>query len=103
MMRRLTFWACGVFALVGLAVAFLGTSPVFDLYNRQVARVFFGAFDLTPEVRRFLAFLYGPLGATIFGKWILAAWLARGPLARGERWAHDALVAGLVSWFVVDS
>ena len=91
--------ACLAFAVLGLAIAFLADSSLFALYTSAMARVYpFG--DAERDLWRWMA---GPLGATIAGKWFLAWALARWGIARRRRWAHDASIAGLVSWFVVDS
>jgi hypothetical protein len=36
--------------------------------------------------------------------WAIFTWfLARGPFARGQRWAWECLATGICVWFVVDS
>ncbi len=108
-MKPFDFWqrwlfVCSVFfAISGMVVAVAGDSFVFSFYNLQMTRHFWGG-DLVPEnVREFKAFLFGPLGGTMTGSYILQAYIARGPFARREPWAWNAIAFALVAWFVVDS
>lgn len=55
--------------------------------------------EVEPRTR---TLLLGITGGSIAGKWVAHLALV-GPLARGERWARRATLAGLASWFVLDS
>ncbi|MBX3274264.1 MAG: hypothetical protein KF729_28615 [Sandaracinaceae bacterium] len=95
--------ACAWFALLGLVVAVAGTSALFEPYTAAMAQRFFGAPSLPADVVPFTAFLFGPIGGSIAGKWVAAGAVVWGGLAQRERWAWHASVAGLASWFVIDS
>jgi len=86
------------FAALGLTLPFVYGRGPFALYAERV--VAWAGGDGDPALR---GLLLGILGGSIAGKWVLHAALARGPLRRGERWAHRASVVGLLGWFVVDS
>jgi hypothetical protein len=101
--RLIAETACLSFAALGLLVAYAGESAIFAVWRDAAARSIFSADTLPAGVAPFAEATLGILGGSIFGKWIAAWMLVRGPLARGEAWAHRALVLGLLSWFVVDS
>lgn len=104
--RRPHLWslelACACFALLGVLVAVAGTSAGFAPWNAAVSGAFFGAADYgdaLPMVQTTL----GIVGGSIVGKWIAALWLVAVPLRSGRRWAWEALWAGLLGWFAIDS
>jgi hypothetical protein len=42
------------------------------------------------------------LGAVMIG-WMVLLWsVVRGPFAKGERWASNAVTASVATWFVLD-
>ena len=55
------------------------------------------------DVGDYIAFNQSVLGAVTAGLGLAAWWLARAPLASGQRWAWTALVTTLGLWFVVDN
>jgi hypothetical protein len=55
------------------------------------------------EALRYVRFVYGVLGAVMFG-WALALWfIITGPFRERQRWAWNAVVASMIGWFVVDT
>ena len=103
---RLIRWlliACGGFVVVGLAVAWLYDSAPFAAYHDKIASRFWGGGDTPRELERTLGLLFGITGGTIAGKWVMHGLIVGVAMRRGERWAWNATVAGLLSWFVVDS
>ena len=94
---------CLGFALFGLVLALAGMSQVFAIWHVAAGQALWGAADRLRTLGPFVPATFGILGASIAGKWVAAYFLVRGPLARGERWALDALVAGLLLWFALDS
>lgn len=63
-----------------------------------------GHLDGFPEqARDYLAFNQAVLGAVTAGLGLGAFWLARVPVARGERWGWIAIVTTLGFWFLVDN
>ncbi len=104
-MEQFTFWhrwllvVSIVSALNGLVVCWWPDSPHLAPWNRAIETTVAGG-AASADVRRFLL---GPLGATMAGYFVLQTFLVAGPLRRGERWAWQALVAGLLTWFLADS
>jgi hypothetical protein len=84
------------FVALGLVLPLAIDTPPFALYRdaleAEVGRV-------EPRTRMLLL---GITGGSIAGKWVAHLALV-GALARGERWARRASLAGLASWFVLDS
>lgn len=95
--------SCFFFAIVGVAVATLGDSPLFACWNAGVRTVFADGARLDSQAAGLKGFLLGPLGGTILGSYILCGFIAAGPFARREPWAWWAIVASLLCWFVLDS
>jgi hypothetical protein len=98
-------WLVGVSVIVvvfGLFMAFLNRTPLFDLFNRGVDPAFWGADAAPVEAQRFQGWAYGVLGATMAGWGVTLLFLARQAFRRGERWAWNSVLAGILLWFVVD-
>ena len=90
-------------ALFGLGMALLSSTPLFNVFNRQINPVFWGVTILPPEAVHFQAWIYGVLGATMLGWGINLAFLAHIPFRRREAWAWWAVAVGMGSWYVVDT
>ncbi|MCE9575092.1 MAG: hypothetical protein K8W52_18215 [Deltaproteobacteria bacterium] len=88
---------------LGAALAVAGATPLFAWWRGAVAGELFGARDLPDDVARLAGLTDAILGASIAGKWLAAWWLARVPLAARARWAWQASVAGLATWWLIDS
>ncbi len=95
--------ACAGFVLVGLAAAWLHDGPLFAPYRDALARRFWGGGEPPAQLGGVLALLFGVTGGTVAGKWVMHAAIIAFAVRAGERWAWRASVAGLASWFVVDS
>ncbi len=107
-MANFTFWhrwlllASIFLAAFGIFVACFPDSPLLSLWNAAVARRFFDG--AVPEQAQALkSFLFGPLGATIAGFYVLQTFIVWNAFRRKEKWAWRAIVAGTLLWFVVDS
>jgi hypothetical protein len=94
--------ACWMFAALGVVVA-SGPDALLAPWSEAAARSLLGREQLGAELVGFAAFTNGVLGGSIAGKWVAAWWLVRGPLRQRKRWAWNALVAGLLAWFGIDS
>ncbi len=94
---------CGFFVLVGAFVAFCNGSSVMGVYNGALAERFWGVGEIPADMEAFKVFMFGPIGATISGQFVLLGALAWWPMARGERWALRASWASLLTWVVIDS
>ena len=108
-MNNFNFWqrwllvVSWIIVLFGLAMALLNTTPIFDLMNDRVNPVFWGA-DPVPEASAlFIRWIYGVLGATVAGWGVFMVFIAHYPFNRHERWARDAILVGLLLWYVVDT
>jgi hypothetical protein len=100
---RALWLTCLVFAAVGLGVAVAGRTALFAPWRAAAAVALFDRPAMPTTLEPFVALTDAILGGSIVGKWIAAAWLVRGPLAAGQRWAWWALVAGLLAWFLLDA
>ncbi|MEZ4326976.1 MAG: hypothetical protein R3B40_17290 [Polyangiales bacterium] len=100
---RVAWASCVWFVLVGLALALAGRTRAFAPWREAAADVLFGTPTFPAALEPFAALTDVIIGGSIVGKWVAAAWLVAHPLRAGERWAHRALVAGLVWWFAWDS
>jgi hypothetical protein len=55
------------------------------------------------EALRYTRFVYGVLGAVVFG-WALALWfIVTGPFRKRQPWAWNAVAASMIGWFVLDT
>ena len=108
-MRQFEFWCnwlLAVFAIVilfGLALALLNWSPPFSFFNGLVDGVFWPGIGPSAGTASFRLWVYGMLGATMAGWGVTLSFLVRYPFAKKERWSWNAIAAGLVLWFVIDS
>lgn len=107
--NKLRFWDGWLLAVAvlltvfGLAVAFLGQTALFAAYDRALAAAFWGGAAIPSDVAHYKAFVYGPLGGVIAGRWLLVAFVAALPFRRREAWAWWAVLASVGLWFAVDS
>ncbi len=108
-LRRFLFcqrWllALGVIIVVfGVALAFLYSTPLFDIFRTQIDPVFWGAGELTGGTIAFQQWIYGVLGATMAGWGVCIAFIAAVPFKRKEKWAWNCLALAVSLWFVIDT
>jgi hypothetical protein len=108
-MNSFTFWQRWLFILsliiiaFGLGMAVLNSTPLFDLLNRQVDPIFWGAQSLPQEALAFRGWAYGVLGATMAGWGVFIAFLAQSPFRRRERWAWNCTALGMLVWYLPDT
>jgi hypothetical protein len=86
----------------GLAIALAPDSLLFDHHTDAIAKAFFGG-DMPESGRDMRAFLFGPLGGTIVGYFVMQLFVVLGPFRRRERWAWHAVAWPLLAWFTLDS
>ncbi len=96
---RLLLGACIWFALVGLAVAAVGTSPLFGMWHEAMAHALYGQPELPAALQGSLSLLLGILGGSICGKWLATAAIVK----FGGTWSKTPLWFGLLAWFFIDS
>lgn len=101
--RRYLLVMTAVFALQGVSWMAFGSFDPFGIYSRLMARALLDAPVLTPEADAVFSFAVVPLGATTAGFFVLVHFLVRFGFARRERWSYDAVVAGVLVWFALDS
>lgn len=96
--------ALGVIIVVfGVALAFLYSTPLFDIFRAQIDPVFWGAGELAGGTVPFQQWIYGVLGATMAGWGVCIAFIAAVPFKRKERWAWNCLAIAVSLWFVIDT
>jgi hypothetical protein len=97
--------------LVALATVAVGASGlvfvVFGLATQSLFKTLIYGTAPNPvtgtEALRYTRFVYGVLGAVMFG-WALALWfIVTGPLRQRQRWAWNAVAFSMLGWFLVDS
>lgn len=107
--EKFLFWQkCLTYAnvltcLVGVLVAFAGNSIFFEIHNSYTQEVFFDSQSFSPEVLKLKNWLFGIIGGTIVGFHLLVIWISENAFKKKERWAHQAIVWAMLSWFVIDS
>lgn len=90
--------------LFGLLLPVLGASETASgWYNTQLARVFFEATPVTPEMQAYNLWVWSMLGAVIAAWGIALLFLVLYPFQRRERWAWYAVAVSLVVAFVMDA
>ncbi|MEM7369755.1 MAG: hypothetical protein AAF587_14220 [Bacteroidota bacterium] len=89
--------------LVGLLVAFAGNSLFFELHNGYTREVFFEGEAFSSEILAMKNWLFGIIGGTIVGFHVLMIAISENAFKRKERWSYQAMWAGMLGWFVIDS
>ena len=108
-MKRFLFWQrwLFVFSLIvivfGLGMALLNRTPLFTIFDSQVNPAFWRNDPLPMGVNEFLGWAYGLLGATMAGWGVFLAFVAHFPFRNRERWAWNALLLGLLLWYLTDT
>ena len=108
-MKGFEFWTNWLFAVslllvaMGAIMVFLNGTALFELANQQIDPAFWGAQEPPPTAVVFRQWVYGVWGATLFGLGITIAFVARHPFTRRELWAWNCLVAGVASWYILDT
>lgn len=88
--------------VIGLGIAlFPARSPIAP-YTSAIESTFFSG-SMPAEAADLQAFLFGPLGGTIAGYFLMQTFIIWGPFWRRELWAWHAVLWSLLLWFVVDS
>jgi hypothetical protein len=92
-----------IIVVFGVALAFLYSTPLFDIFRTQIDPVFWGAGELTGGTLPFQQWIYGVLGATMAGWGVCIACIAAVPFKRKEMWAWNCLAIAVSLWFVIDT
>lgn len=107
-MKTFNFWykwlyvVSIIFACAGLIIAFLPDSLFLAFHTTAIELRFFEG-SLPEEANRLRKFLFGPLGGTITGYYLMQLFIVKGPFRRQEPWAWHAIFWPIVLWFLIDS
>lgn len=108
-MANFSFWQRWLF-VTGVIISLFGTlmvplsgTALFDVFNRQIDPVFWGAADAGESARGFQQWVYGVWGATIAGWGVIMTFIAHYPFRNKEKWAWNCLAAGTLVWYVLDT
>ena len=94
---------CGIIIVFGLVIALLSWSPLFTIFNSLVNGVFWPGTGPDQSSQQFILWAYGMLGATMAGWGVTFAFIVNGPFGKQEKWSRDAIAAGVIVWFVIDT
>ena len=106
--RRFNFWHKWLLGisilniLMGLLIALAPNSFLFGFHTEAIAETFFRGY-LPEEAASLRTFLFGIIGGTIAGYFLLQTLIIWIPFYRREPWAWHAILWAMVLWFVVDS
>ena len=88
----------------GFVLAFFSRSALLDfVFNNQIDPAFWDSAELSENVERFRAWIYGVLGAVITGWGIFVSFIVYYPFNAKEQWAWNCIAAGFVVWFIIDT
>ncbi len=100
--QRAVLFVCAVGLLSGLAIAFGGTSVLFDPWRRGLAAAHYGGTS-SAHAEELVAQFFGSIGGATVAQFAVLGLLARGGVGGGERRALDWILASFLGWFLVDS
>ena len=92
-----------IFALFGIIVAYFGDSLIFSIYNSYLTQTFWQSDVIPTNIREFKSFIYGPLGGTITGQYVMMLFIVYYPFRKKEAWAWYAIAFSHLFWFIIDS
>lgn len=103
--QRWLFVVSVAIVIFGMAMALLSSTPMFDLFHRQIDPAFWESpgVGIADPVRAFQGWIYGVLGATMAGWGVCLVFVVHYPFKQKKRWAWRCLSVGLGLWFVVDT
>lgn len=109
-MNKLSFdfwfkWLIGVSILnilIGVLIAFTPDNFIFSYYTETINENFFSG-NISGEAQHLRTFLFGIIGGTISGYFLMQTFIVWIPFYRKELWAWHAILWAIVLWFVIDS
>ena len=109
-MNNFSFWqkwlliVSIIISLFGIYIALFNQTFLFNLLLiDKVNTTFFSASGISSDVIIFQKWIYGVLGATVFGWGIFLSFIAHYPFKRKEKWAWNCFLTGIICWFVMDT
>jgi uncharacterized BrkB/YihY/UPF0761 family membrane protein len=105
---RFDFWrkwllaVCFIVIAFGLIIALQSWIPPFSIFNDLVDDVFWQGGE-PAGLGQYRLWVYGVLGGTLAGWGVTLAYIVLNPFRRREKWSWNAIAAGLVVWFVIDT
>lgn len=91
--------ATGVF---GLSMV-LAPGPIQEFFNWMIFGDTATPAGFSAEAADYIRFVYGVLGAVMFGWMVITAAVIAGPMKAGEAWAQLAVAVSFAGWFAVDT
>jgi len=89
-----------IFGLV--MILFIQTAPLSSL-TALIDLTFWPTGDVSTGAAQFQKWVYAAWGATIVGFGVLTTFVTLNAFARGDKWGRDALIAGIASWYLLDT
>lgn len=98
------WWWWLVLATIGAALFALAFIVTPELMYRLFDWMLFASADkFTGEVKAYMQFIYGVLGAVMFGWTLLILFLLLGSFRQGSRESWQAITLSICLWFVIDT
>lgn len=101
--RRYMLALSVIFALQGILTALTASPDAFGIYARILSLHFWGTPAAPSEVEAFRKFILAPMGGTLAGYFVLVLYITLYPFRERKVWAHSAITAGILIWFITDS
>ncbi len=92
-----------VLLAIGVTTAVASTTTAFGIFNNNIDPAFWGDASVTGPTADFHAWAYAGWGASISGWAIAIIALVHHGIANGLRWAWNAVAAGVLVWFPLDT
>lgn len=92
-----------LFILIGLAIAFFPDGNFLDMHTKAIQKLFLNDQLASESFHDFRRFLYGIIGGTIAGNFLMQLFILWKPFYNLEKWAWHAVLWPMLLWFVVDS
>jgi hypothetical protein len=108
-MKAATLWVrwmlvvAGILIGAGVFLAVAGGTSALGLLNDRIDPTFWGDASVTGPAAEYRAWVFAVLGGTMAG-WAIAMFaLIRHGIAKGLRWAWNAVALSLLGWFPLDT
>lgn len=89
--------------LVGVSVAFLIDTPLWDWHQSRTALALWGEPHLDPQTEAFRSWAMALVGGTIVSWSVAMLWIVLIPMRNREPWAWWAIITSTLGWFFIDT